>query len=1199
MCVRTRASERVDPARSARGVRPRPGMETLQGKTLTQQEKEELKEQLAFLKREYSKTFHRLQRAERAERVKNHVKKRTAEPNEFLPQKEAQKDPEESISQTSPETTEQVLARAFLEPSNVKATFVGLEPEVVVRGDGLPENSGSECSTPDPESELFCSSGPRPERKQNRLSRSRTKARQRATLALGRRGESACDVLQENAGHDWGCEMASTGSSGSPVFKKRCSTLEFDQSTPSAVSATEGGSHGAVVVQPETAGENVCLGASNLLSDTWLNENRVPSVNSQGKESVFANPEGSAVEKPVACDDVRCWEQVSVQVEKEQVWVGEEEPGRAAGVVRASEAFQGGGTAPRVSGHETLEDRNQCDKAKNLDLDDKEISSLSKAGEMGLGSQGEAGPPLSEEALPAAATESPLSSCTVVEGLLFPVEYYVRTTRRMSRCQQEVDLAAVLQGQLGRRRRGQGASRKERGTNLGLLSREPAGSEDQLGTTPFPAPGACVGPGCDTTSPLQPPPLCGALGQGLIQHRRGRRPRGSAERRAVPGALPELPTPEDSCCLGSCEARGQGAALSVEDSGSQEAQQAELVLAAGRHPEAKLEGVRSSCTMSGTESAISHVRDQEVSSTETPCPERRAQEQEGPWSSSGDELVALDAAPLPRCGKRSSLRMGSQSHPEPLNAKSEIASQKDLPSLLHLQKCGDECGLPETCAIEELEVFDSAQSVESLQCAGPGDRSATGNLCSVSLKEEPARSPSAQQPLHRKGFPSHELLLSPAPEAVTSQLESQLPTSVFPLVGATPVSQLLPGASPLQVKANQSESEDGTRWRPREAAGVVLEVSQSSVGQSVEHCKESPTQIETVVEHAVEALQDSPREWNLQMTAVLKASSSSCLVDLSAVWWEAADSAEFCIAVACEASVSLWRCLEAGRWEVLNTWRFAEVPVSQIVTLPDVHSILCVALGRWETAQIRFLFQSEDGSPEQSQVKVGDIKAILGLKNRRLVVSFGSLPNQTVEVIFFSEAGRSLKRQSLKPPQENISTFAEVDGIQDALVGLTAANCVVVWNLSTGQLLRRIPVGQPDPACVCHKAFSDSGLLFVVLSQLHTEESKAGRTAAFQVIALNPKTARSSGVALLSLPRGIAGRCVEGHVRGTSAAAVLTSGTIAVWDLLLGQCTALLPPSGEGSWSLVRWSTVDNCLLARRTDGSVYLYSYTARLPCP
>lgn len=29
-------------------------------------------------------------------------------------------------------------------------------------------------------------------------------------------------------------------------------------------------------------------------------------------------------------------------------------------------------------------------------------------------------------------------------------------------------------------------------------------------------------------------------------------------------------------------------------------------------------------------------------------------------------------------------------------------------------------------------------------------------------------------------------------------------------------------------------------------------------------------------------------------------------------------------------------------------------------------------------------------------------------------------------------------------------------------------------NLRTGQLLRRIPLGQPDPASVCHKAFSDA-----------------------------------------------------------------------------------------------------------------------------
>ncbi|XP_077426974.1 uncharacterized protein palb2 [Vanacampus margaritifer] len=48
-----------------------------------------------------------------------------------------------------------------------------------------------------------------------------------------------------------------------------------------------------------------------------------------------------------------------------------------------------------------------------------------------------------------------LESCTLVEGLLFPAEYYVRTTRRMTLSQSQPDLRAVIQAQLssGRTRR--------------------------------------------------------------------------------------------------------------------------------------------------------------------------------------------------------------------------------------------------------------------------------------------------------------------------------------------------------------------------------------------------------------------------------------------------------------------------------------------------------------------------------------------------------------------------------------------------------------------------------------------------------------------------------------------------------------------------------------------------------------------------
>lgn len=53
-----------------------------------------------------------------------------------------------------------------------------------------------------------------------------------------------------------------------------------------------------------------------------------------------------------------------------------------------------------------------------------------------------------------------LDSCTLVEGLLFPAEYYVRTTRRMSSSQSQPNMEAVIHTQLSirrpRRSRGRG-----------------------------------------------------------------------------------------------------------------------------------------------------------------------------------------------------------------------------------------------------------------------------------------------------------------------------------------------------------------------------------------------------------------------------------------------------------------------------------------------------------------------------------------------------------------------------------------------------------------------------------------------------------------------------------------------------------------------------------------------------------------------
>lgn len=59
------------------------------------------------------------------------------------------------------------------------------------------------------------------------------------------------------------------------------------------------------------------------------------------------------------------------------------------------------------------------------------------------------------------------------------------------------------------------------------------------------------------------------------------------------------------------------------------------------------------------------------------------------------------------------------------------------------------------------------------------------------------------------------------------------------------------------------------------------------------------------------------------------------------------------------------------------------------------------------TFSSRFLFySSEDGCVKQPLIKTGNINAVLGLKNRRLVSSCGSLQDQEVEVLSFSETGR-------------------------------------------------------------------------------------------------------------------------------------------------------------------------------------------------
>ncbi|NXT57379.1 PALB2 protein, partial [Pluvianellus socialis] len=818
------------------------------------------------------------------------------------------------------------------------------------------------------------------------------------------------------------------------------------------------------------------------------------------------------------------------------------------------------------------------------------------------------------------APESALNSCTVVEGLLFPVEYYVRTTRRMSNCQRKVDLDAVILSQLGRSKKGQRNKCKQKDANSDQPSQERGENDLELGIVPVPFLGAENDP-ANSSSPQKSLPASsgsstslGSISQNSIasikrdRRRSQRKQKGRRKSACKPSAHQmsqelieslDLVTPRESSSL-----------LSNECQSEKENCEADL---------------------------------EKLSSDERKFKRGRSY----PTGSDDPASLGLPAMDPDTCSSLFSFRS-----PQWLATRLDIRDFH-LPDeefgLLKLEKL-------ESSPVNDLEVFvpsvfgDGAASGDAQDAQmNPEEKSVRSNLISP-LKNVSPKLPRVESPASKKGLSTHALFFTPMGTVLAgapTQPESQISSCVFPVVGATPavlpsvcgevfpntpslpLSQVSPrsskGASAPVVGDGEckdsavpphldssgagsatKEGEQSTTFHleaervphNKSDEAVALEKHQQSESEQQRPCRASE-QKKDVAEQLTPVLLGGPREESLELVSKLKDSSSSCAVDVSTMWWEAAGCRELCVVTACESSVTLWKPLASDRWGKVYTWQVGEIPVIQIVPLPDTCNLVCIALGDLEIGEIRWLllYSSENDSFKQSLVKTGNIKAVLGLKDRRLVSSSRTMQEQQVEMVSLSETGRSKDGQTLMPPEETVLAFAEVEGMRDALVGTTAVNGIVVWsvNLKTGQLLKKMHVGYSYPASICHQAYSDSGLLFVVLSHPHAKESESCGNPAFRVIAFNPKTARSTGVMFSSLPPGHAGR--QGNVTDALAAAVLTSGAIAVWDLLLGRCTALLPPGPEGSWALARWATTSACLLAGQRDGTVCLYRYRPPQP--
>ncbi|GAB0196428.1 partner and localizer of BRCA2 [Grus japonensis] len=1326
------------------------------GGALSGAQKEKLREKLALLRREYSETVSRLRRARRAERARSHGRGTAVEGGR------RERSPAGSRDNISPSDDKHETSKL----QTKTCSDLDTEKKVSVTFKHFPEFSNNEVSLPDSSQaesiqasqETLCCGiiRPAPEKKKPQTSRSLMKLRRRTKALVSQDRESVRDVHLINTDEMVKNQIASTEELRSPVFRR--------SSLPNAEENTQRASRPALVQReknsftpPDAAlgvvqdmpEDSVPPGVPELFpcaltdsSDVWQPESPSAAATSDNREPARPCSEnGDSVLLGTSGDGGKESSNIIKQMDGESMCEDQGELHRLLDLMSENEVLPADGNNTITNESKSLEG-NQSD-ANSLNPFPTELA-LGNVEELLETQQLEIQSRISH-AEKVTAPESALNSCTVVDGLLFPVEYYVRTTRRMSNCQRKVDLDAVILSQLGRSKKGQRSKCKQKDGNSDRPSQERVENDLESGVVLFPFLGAESDP-TNSGSPQKSLPASsgsstslGSISQNSItstkqdQRRLQRKQKGRRKSTCKPPVHQvsqelieslDLITPRESSSLLSneCQSEKENCEANLEKSASDERRlsaaaalgsgETEVTGAVqptsadpapgggqvlGKCRKTLLEQVRNPLQNSdslnpGNETFTSHIADLEANlsvcqTDKHPVEPVKNQQVQGDYRP--EQLLAINV-PL-RCSLRSSARQrasqvskGESKRGRSYPTGSEGSASLGLPatdpstggslfSFRSLQWLAPRLGISdfhlpdeefgllkleksESSPVNDLEVFvpsvfgDGVASEHTQDAQmSPEEKSLRTNLI-LPFKNGLPKLPHLESPASKKELSTHELLFTPTGPVLAgapTQSESQISSSVFPVVGATPavlpsvrgeVFPNTPSIPPLQASRRSSkgasaqvvddgeckesaiplhldscgagsarkEEEQGMTF-PLEAErgpdnkfdeAVALEKHQQSESKQQRSCRASPEQKKGVPEQLTPVLLDGLREESLQLISKLKDSSSSCAVDVSTMWWEAAGSRELCVVTASESSVSLWKPLASDCWGKLYTWQLGEIPVIQIVPLPDTCNLVCIALGDLEIGEIRLLlYSSENDSFKPSLVKTGNIKAVLGLKDRRLVSSSRTVQEQQVEVVSLSETGRSNDGQTLMPPEETVLAFAEVEGMRDALVGTTVVNSIVVWNVKTGQLLKKMHVGYSYPASVCHRAYSDSGLLFVVLSHPHAKESESCGNPAFRVIAFNPKTARSTGVMFSSLPPGQAGRYLEGDVKDASAAAVLTSGAIAVWDLLLGQCTALLPPDPDGSWALARWATTSACLLAGQRDGTVCLYRY--RQPQP
>ncbi|XP_040001540.1 partner and localizer of BRCA2 [Xiphias gladius] len=439
--------------------------------------------------------------------------------------------------------------------------------------------------------------------------------------------------------------------------------------------------------------------------------------------------------------------------------------------------------------------------------------------------------------------------------------------------------------------------------------------------------------------------------------------------------------------------------------------------------------------------------------------------------------------------------------------------------------------------------------------------------------------------------PSAPALTLPPPHSPTTQALS--PPALSPCLSITSLPPSQPLVSPSNQDQASSEPSDRAdqchRVEPATCPTASSIHSQGTGGQGVPRTEQ----------HV------------MRCTHTLKAPAGGCLVDTCCL---PGPSGGLCVAAAGKWAVCLWSQTPASDWSLIHTWTFND-PVINVFPVPDAAGLVFVTLGQLEIREVRMLSCS---SLMQVLLCEGVVQAVVGVSRSRVVTSSHSATGSNLQVFKMSDNSSKPSSQPLASPGVCVGALAPVDGLSDALIGTDEGGRVFVWNLKTGQLLRRIVLGDGLSNTACLRGYSYRGVLFVLLQhqllssleeeeeekeakakdEIFSEEEKEEerkKTALFSLVAVNPLSSKSVLATRLYPPKAWSGRLCEADVNSSSVVGLSQSGCVCVWELgRWGASRMVWAPESEG-WQLARWGGRD-MLVTGHHNGDVTLHCYSTSL---